>query len=94
MPREAGLFESSKGSVLKAYLLLKSGGSANIPPNWIERARESRKNREATIASLLRKGKLQDFPQLEDWELKYRKECFYKGLRALLELERSGKTKL
>jgi hypothetical protein len=94
MAREAGLFESSKGLVLKAYFLLKSGGSANIPPNWIERARLSRKNRESSVASLLKRGRVQDFLQLEDWELKYRKECFYKGLRALLELERAGKTKL
>jgi hypothetical protein len=94
MPREASLFDSSNGSVIKTYMLLKSGGSANIPPNWIERARLSRKTRESAIALLLKKGRLQDFPQLEDWEVKYRKECFYRGLRALLELERVGKTKL
>jgi hypothetical protein len=31
---------------------------------------------------------------LRDWELAYRKECFYRGIRALLELQRDGKTKL
>jgi len=94
MPREAGLFEESGGSPLKAYLLLKQGGSANIPPNWIDRSYDSRKNREASVAKTLKKGRIQDFPILEDWELAYRKECFYYGIRILLELEWQGKTKL
>ncbi len=94
MPREAGLFVESGGSVLRAYLLLKNGGSANIPPNWIERAKESRKHREENVAELLRDGKIKDFPMIEDWELAYRKECFYRGLRILLELERYGKSSL
>lgn len=94
MPREATLFEESGGSALRAYLLLKAQGSANIPPNWIERAHQSRKNREKTIASLLQKGKPKDILAIEDWELAYRKECFYRGLRVLLELERNGKSKL
>jgi hypothetical protein len=90
MPREASLFEESNGSVLRAYLLLKNGGSANIPPNWIERARESRKNREANVAQLLENGRIKDLPVIEEWEVAYRKECFYRGLRILLELERGG----
>ena len=94
MPREATLFEQSGGSPLRAYLMLKSGGSANIPPNWITRARASRQTRHSNMAKLLKKGRVQDFPQLEDWELAYRKECFYQGIRILLDLERNGKTKL
>jgi hypothetical protein len=94
MAREASLFEDSKGSPLRAYLLLKSQGPANIPPSWIDRACESRKRREADIAKALQKGNVTDIIRLEDWELAYRKECFYCGLRALLELERKGKTKL
>lgn len=94
MPREASLFDASKGSVVRAYLLLKQNGSANIPPTWIERARDSRKSREKDLARVLTKGRLTDLPTLEDWELRYRKECFYHGLRALLELERKGKTRL
>jgi hypothetical protein len=31
---------------------------------------------------------------LRDWELAYRKERFYRGLRALLTLERDGETTL
>lgn len=90
MPREASLFEESDGSVVRAYLLLKNAGSANIPPNWIERAKESRKNREDTIAGVLKGGRVNDILKLEEWELAYRKECFYRGLRVLLELEREG----
>jgi len=76
------------------YLLMKTSGNANIPPTWIERARSSRKAREAEVARILHRGKIKDFPSLEDWELTFRKECFYHGLRVLLELERKGKTKL
>jgi hypothetical protein len=94
MPREATLFEESGGSPLRALVLLKSQGSANIPPAWIERARKSRKNREATVATVLRKGRISDVILVEDWQLAYQKECFYRGLRILLELERSGKSKL
>jgi hypothetical protein len=94
MPREAALFEESHGSVLRAYLLLKNNGSANIPPMWIERAKESRKRRETDVAKALRKGGIQDLITVEDWELAYSKECFYRGLRTLLELERDGKSKL
>jgi len=94
MPREATLFEESGGSVLRAYLLLKSNGSANIPPNWIERAKDSRKHREGNVAKVLRDGKLKDIIAVEDWELAYRKECFYRGLRILLELERGLKSAL
>jgi hypothetical protein len=94
MPREATLFEESGGSPLRAFLLMKNQGSANIPPSWIERARTSRKNREKNVAAALTKGRITDIILAEDWELAYRKECFYHGLRVLLELERSGKSKL
>jgi hypothetical protein len=94
MGREATLFEESGGSPVRAYILLKAGGSANIPPNWIERARESRKNREKEVALALTEGGISDLLTIEEWELAYCKECFYRGIRILLELERQGKTKL
>jgi hypothetical protein len=84
----------SQGSVVRAYIMLKSNGSANIPPAWIERARSSRKKHQDEVARVLRKGKIKDLPSLEEWELRFRKECFYHGLRVLLELERSGKSRL
>jgi hypothetical protein len=94
MTREATLFDEASGSPLRGYLLLKSQGSANIPPAWIDRSRKSRKNRERAAAAALKTGGVADVITLEDWELAYRKECFYHGIRALLELERRGKTKL
>ena len=93
MPREANLFESVSGSVVEAFLLLRLDGK-NVPPAWIERAHESRKNREKRLADLLTENSLDALQALRDWELSYRKEYFYYGLRALLEMQRSGKTKL
>ncbi|RPJ84465.1 MAG: hypothetical protein EHM13_04145 [Acidobacteria bacterium] len=105
MPREAKLFERFKGSPAKALPKL----TVNIPPNWIERAREARKNREAGLARAmqelqqLRVGRPRALVAikeaearlrrlLDDWEASYRKECFYNGLRVLLELRREGES--
>lgn len=93
MPKEPTLFIETKGSVLDAYFLLKSTGG-NIPPNWIERTRTSRKNLHKEVARILRKKELTGLATLKEWEGKYKKECFYYGIRALLDLDREGKTKL
>lgn len=93
MPREAGLFEESGGSVVRAYHILRKNGG-NIPPNWINRSSESRIKRQKDLGQLLHSNSLDAVTNLEDWELAYMKECFYYGLRVLLELERTGKTKL
>ena len=93
MPREASLFDATNGSPMEAYLRLREDGG-NIPPNWIDRASESRKNREKELAKALRANSLDALALLRDWELAYRKECFYYGIRVLMELERSGKSKL
>ena len=92
MPRQAELFEAAGGSVVEGYLRLKRRGG-NIPPAWIERAHASRANLHEEVARALRKGGRGARPILRDWEVKYRKECFYRGLRALLELERQGRTR-
>ena len=106
MPREAKLFESAKGSPARALSKLQG----NIPPNWIARARRSRKSLEPDlIASMKKLRKLRKSrPKalatikaadqelktlLKAWELAYRKESFYNGLRALLEISRDGETK-
>jgi hypothetical protein len=99
VPREAHLFHESGGSPVRAYLLMKAEGSANVPPMWVDRARKSRKSDESRVGAIVKKTKgrirfTKDLRALEDWELRYRKECFYYGIRALLELERQGKTKL
>ena len=49
---------------------------------------------EANVARMLKEGKVADIITIEDWELAYRKECFYRGLRVLLELERDGQSQI
>lgn len=93
MPREATLFESADGSVLKGYRLLQTGG-ANIPPMWIQRASESRCRLHKEVAKALRRKSKTGQRILKEWEKRYSKECFYYGLRVLLELARQSKTKL
>jgi hypothetical protein len=93
MSREAALFDSTDGNLLIAYQTLREEG-ANIPPAWLDRSRESRKKREKELGRLLKSGKLDAANYIREWELFYRKECFYRGLRALLELGRHGETKL
>lgn len=51
MPREAKLFESAKGSPARALFKLQG----NIPPNWIARARRSRKSLEPDLVASMRK---------------------------------------
>jgi hypothetical protein len=92
MPRKAGLFEASDGSIVEAYFLLRKE-SKNIPPAWIGRATESRKRRQKELGKALNSNSLDAVALLKDWEIAYQKECFYYGLRVLLELERHGKTK-
>ena len=93
MPREASLFDQTSGSPVEAYLLMSQEGG-NIPPNWIDRAQASRKNREKELGKALRENSLDALLLMRDWEIAYRKECFYYGIRALMDIERKGKTKL
>jgi hypothetical protein len=48
MPREAKLFSSRAGSVVRGYLKFR----ANIPPRWIRNARTSRQRIEPAIVPL------------------------------------------
>ena len=93
MPREATLFDEAQGNPLRGFVLMKQSGS-NVTPAWIDRARQSRKGREKVVADALKSGRIWEVTSLEEWELAYRKECFYRGIRALFELERKGKTAL
>ncbi len=93
MTREAELYNDTVGSPLEAYFIFKKGRQ-NVRPQWIENSRRSRKKREAAVAKVLRSGNWGDIDVLRDWEVAYRKECFYRGMRILLELERKGKTRL
>lgn len=92
MPRKAELFERANGSVLQGYRLIRKRG-ANIPPMWIDRASESRCGLHQEVARILQKGGRKGLTTLRKWEERYEKECFYYGLRVLLELERKGKTR-
>ena len=106
MPREAKLFESAKGSPSRALFTLQG----NIPPNWIARARRSRKSFEPAVVLAMKKVRRlrKSRPNarmmirsadrelkvaLKTWETAYRKETFYSGLRALLEISRDGTSK-
>jgi hypothetical protein len=51
MPRDAKLFDLAKGSPSRALLRF----AANIPPNWIARARRSRKNLEPDLAASMKR---------------------------------------
>jgi hypothetical protein len=95
MSKKATLFERTNQDIIKAYLKHYRGGR-NVPPAWIERYRFSRKNTEKEIAMILGKRKInrKDLSVLKEWATRYRKEWFYQGIRALLELERKGKTKI
>ena len=42
---------------------------------------------------MLKSGDLNAANYIREWELFFKKECFYRGLRALLDMERAGKTK-
>jgi len=107
MPREAKLFASSSGSVVRGYLKFR----ANITPRWIRNARSSRKRIEPEIVQALsglaqlRKNRPGARVAIENagkelraaferWEIAYNKENFYRGIRILLELQRSGSSKL
>ena len=76
MPREATLFDETSGNSAEAYLLLSRDGG-NVPPAWIDRAHESRKKREKELAKALKRNSLDAIHLLRDWQLAYRKECFY-----------------
>lgn len=93
MAREATLFEEAGGSVVRGYVLIKQAGG-NIPSSWLERASMSRTSRQKAVAHALETGGPADIAVIEDWDVAYRKECFYYGIRILLELERTGKTNL
>ena len=93
MTRKAELFDSADGDVVRGYILLRQRG-ANIHSEWLSRSRASRKRREQGVAQALQSGSIKDLPVIEEWAEAFDKECFYKGIRCLLDLERSGKTDL
>ena len=107
MPRKAKLFVSSSGSAVRGFLKFRANipprwiRNARVSRKRIEpeivrslhrvvdlrkdrpRARVAMKNASKELRTLLKR-----------WEVTYSKENFYRGIRILLELQRSGSSKL
>jgi hypothetical protein len=106
MPREAQLFDSCSGSAVKGFTKLRANipprwidnartSRKSIEPTikkCLSKLQSLRKNHpRAKSAIRCATKELRDI--LEQWELKYRKEVFYLGIRTLLEIDRDGSSK-
>lgn len=107
MPREAQLFDSCAGSAVKGFLKLHGNippswidhartSRKTIEPSiekYLRKLRRLRKNRPRAKTAIKSANKeLRKI--LNQWELRYRKEAFYRGIRTLLEIDRDGSSKL
>ena len=107
MPREARLFRSSAGSAARGFLKFRANipprwikNSRNsrkrIEPEIVRALRDlttiRKKRPRARVAQQQLKKHLKTV--LNRWEMAYNKENFYRGIRILLELQRSGSSKL
>jgi hypothetical protein len=107
MPREAKLFLSSSGSAARGFLRFRANipprwiknaqkSRKRIEPEIVEALRSAmsiRKNRPRAQVALKNANK-QVKMALDRWNTAYNKENFYRGIRILLELQRSGSSKL
>jgi hypothetical protein len=107
MPREARLFRSSSGSAVRGFLKFRANipprwiqNSRNsrkkIEPEIVRGLRtlvKLRKNRPRARGAQQQPAKTLK-TVLTRWETAYNKENFYRGIRILLELQRSGSSKL
>ena len=106
MPREAKLFDSANGSPARALPKLQGNIPPNwiarsrrarkrLEPDLVaamRKVRRLRKSRPKALATI--KAAQQELTALlKAWEVAYRKESFYNGLRALLEISRDGETR-
>jgi len=106
MPREAKLFESANGSPVRALFKLQGNippswiaraktSRKNLEPDiaasmkGLLKLRKNRPKAHATIKAAEQELKI----LLKAWEVAYRKESFYNGLRVLLEVSRDGESK-
>jgi hypothetical protein len=107
MAREAKLFLSSSGSAARGFLRFRANipprwiknaqkSRKHIEPEIVEALRSVRsiqRNRpRAEVA--LKNANRQLKAVLRRWDTAYNKENFYRGIRILLELQRSGSSKL
>ena len=105
MPREAKLLETSQGSPARALFRLQGNIPPNwirrprssrksLEPDLrraMQKVQRLRKTRpKARVA--IRTAQRELTTVLKVWEVAYRKETFYNGLRALLEVSRQGKS--
>ena len=103
MPREARLFDSADGSPIRALFRLQGNvppkwiararrSRKNLEPDVLRAMRKAqrlgkkRPKAHATIKTARQELKA----LLRAWELAYRKETFYNGVRVLLEISRNG----
>jgi hypothetical protein len=107
MPREAKLFASSGGSAVRAFLKFRANipprwiknarnSRKRIEPEVVAAFRSFRhlqKNRpRARVA--IRNAQRELRGVLDRWKVAHDKENFYRGIRVLLELQRSGMSRL
>jgi hypothetical protein len=107
MPRQARFFDSCSGSPVRGYLKLRGNipprwiknartSRKGIEP-FIEKSlrklRSLRKNHPAARVSIGNSEKEMKV-LLKQWEIAYRKESFYRGIRILLEVQRNGSSRL
>jgi hypothetical protein len=107
MPREAQFFDFCYGSAVKGFLKLQGNipprwidnartSRKTIEPaieKYLRRLQGLRKKRPRAKSAI--KSATKDLRDtLNQWELKYRKESFYRGIRTLLEIDRDGFSKL
>jgi len=107
MPREAKLFSSSAGSAVRGFLKFRANipprwiknartSRKRVEPEIVRNLRtlkQLRKNRpHARVA--IKDARKELKAVLQRWEVAYNKESFYRGIRTLLELQRSGSSKI
>jgi hypothetical protein len=107
MPRKAKLFLSSSGSAMRGFLKFRANipprwiRNARVSRKRIEpeivrslhRLVDLRKNRPRARVAMNNASKELRLV-LKRWEVTYSKENFYRGIRILLELQRSGSSNL
>ena len=107
MPREAQLFDTCSGSAVRGFLKLQGNipprwidnaraSRKRIEPSiqrFLHKLRTLQKKHPRAKSAI--KGATKELRGiLDQWELRYRKEAFYRGIRTLLDIDRGGASKL
>ena len=107
MPREAKLFSSSAGSAVRGFLKFRANipprwirnartSRKRIEPEIAGALRSFKHLRKARprARATIRNAQKELRAALNQWEINYAKENFYRGIRILLELQRDGSSNL